>query len=43
MSPIVCIRITDVADEGYSSSIKFDCSNFNFNNVSFAGEVGNGI
>ncbi len=42
MSPIVCIRITDVADEGYSSSIKFDCSNFNFNNVSFAGEVGNG-
>lgn len=42
MAPIVCIRITDVADEGYSSSIKFDCANFKFNNVSFAGEIGNG-
>ena len=42
MAPIVCIRITDVADEGYSSSIKFDCSNFKFNNVSFGGEIGNG-
>lgn len=41
MAPIVCIRITDVADEGYSSSIKFDCSNFKFNNVNFAGEIGN--
>ena len=42
MAPIVCLRITDVADEGYSSSIKFDCSNFKFNNVSFGGEIGNG-
>lgn len=42
MAPIACIRITDVADDGYSSSIKFDMANFKFNNVSFAGEVGGG-
>jgi hypothetical protein len=42
LAPITCIRITDVADQGYSSSIKYDCANFKFNNVTFAGEVGNG-
>lgn len=40
MAPIVCFRITDVADYGYSSSIKVDCSDFKFNNVTFAGELG---
>ena len=42
LAPITCIRITDPADEGYSATIKYDCANFKFNNVTFAGEVGSG-
>lgn len=43
MAPIVCIRMTDVQDQdGYTSTIKFDCGNFKYNNVTFSGEVGNG-